>query len=136
MTVLTTEHKLLDDAARASLSQWRCKPRAQRSARMTMSFSVNHNPVTLNPLSKQVLTSVPVHPLPTYPLEARRQWWTGRGLFVMRFRPDGRVEKVVAMKSTGHTVLDEECVKTLQRWRCRPGVYTTAYIPVTFTMSG
>jgi TonB family protein len=135
VTVLTTEHKLLDEAARAALLQWRCKPRAQSSARMTMSFSIHHDPVTLNPLGNEALKNIPVHPLPTYPLEARRQWRTGGGLFIMRFRQDGSVEKVVALHSAGHVVLDEECVRTLQRWRCLPGVYVTAYIPVAFTMS-
>jgi TonB family protein len=80
------------------------------------------------------MANVPVHPHPTYPLEALRQLWTGRALFVMRFRPDGIVEHVVALHSTGHPVLDQECVRTLQRWRCLPGVYTTAYIPVVFTL--
>ena len=134
VTVLTTEHKLLDDTALASLWKWRCKPRAQSSARMTMRFSIHHGPVTLDPFGEEVQKNVPAHPLPTYPLEARRQGWTGRGLFVTRFRPDGRAEKVVALQSTGHPVLDQECVRTLQRWRCLPGAYTTVYIPVVFTM--
>ena len=134
VTVLTTEHQLLDDSARDSLLQWRCQPRALRSARMTMSFSVEHLPVTLSPLGKEVLKNMPDHPLPTYPFEARRQWRTGGGLFVMRFRADGSVEKVVALKSTGHALLDEETTRTLQRWRCLPGVYVTAYIPISFTI--
>ena len=134
VTVLTTEHPLLDDAARAALRRWRCKPRAQWTARMTMSFSIHRSPVTLNPLGEEVMKNFPVHPLPTYPLEARRRRWFGTGLFVMRFRQDGSVEKAVALQSTGHAVLDEEAIRTLQRWRCLPGVYVTAYIPVTFTM--
>lgn len=134
VTILTTEHELLDETARASLWQWRCKPRAQWIARLTVSFLIHHNPVTLDPLGKEVLANVPVHPSPTYPLEARRKGWNGTGLFVMRFRSDGSVEKAVALRSTGHTVLDEECVRTLQRWRSRPDAYRTAYIPVTFTM--
>ncbi len=76
-----------------------------------------------------------MHPSPTYPLETRRRRWFGTGLFVVRFRPDGSVENVVALKSTDHAVLDEEVVRTLRRWRCLPGVYVSAYIPVTFSMA-
>ena len=91
---------------------------------MTMSFSIHHKPVTLDPIRKETLAKIPVHPLPTYPFEARRQGWIGTGLFVDRFRQDGSVEKVVALKSTGHSVLDEEAIRTLQRWRCIPGEFT------------
>jgi hypothetical protein len=44
VTVLTTEHQLLDDTARTSLWQWRSQPLAQTSARLTMSFSADYNP--------------------------------------------------------------------------------------------
>ncbi|MDQ3197813.1 MAG: energy transducer TonB, partial [Verrucomicrobiota bacterium] len=120
--------------ARTSLSQWRHKPGPPSSGRMTMSFYSRLKPVTLDPLRKENMANVPVHPLPTYPFEARRKGWAGTALFVMRFRQDGSVEKVVALKSTGHPILDEEGIRTLQRWRCLPGVYFTAYIPVIFTM--
>ncbi len=133
VTLLTTGHQLLDNTARASLLKWRCKPGAQRSPRMTMSFSTRDHLITLDPASAEVVKNFPVHPLPTYPLEARRRRWAGTALFVMRFREDGSVEKVVALRSTGHEVLDDEGIRTLLRWRCLPGVYTTAYIPVTFT---
>jgi TonB family protein len=134
VTLLTTEHELLDDTARAALWQWRCQPRAQWNARLTISFSTHHRPVTLDPQGKEVKKNMTAHPMPTYPLEARRMGWGGTALLVMRFRADGSVEKVVALRSSGHPVLDDECVRTLQRWHCRPGVYATAYIPVTFTM--
>ena len=99
-----------------------------------MTFSSQHHPVTIDPDGDKALKNIPVHPAPTYPLEARRKRWVGGGLFVMRFRPDGGMEKVVALKSTGHAVLDEEAVRTLLRWRCLPGVYTSAYVPIGFTM--
>jgi TonB family protein len=134
VTVLTTEHQLLDDTALTALWQWRSAPHAQTSARLTMTFSSQHHPVTIDPDGDEALKNIPVHPVPIYPLEARRKRWVGGGLFVMRFRPDGGMEKVVALKSTGHAVLDEEAVRTLLRWRCLPDVYTTAYIPIVFTM--
>ncbi len=134
VTALTTEHQLLDDTARRALWQWRSRPHAQSSARLTMRFSIHHHPVTINPLRKETLESIAVHPLPTYPLEARQNRWVGRGLFVMRFQADGTVGKVVALKSTDHAVLDQEAVRTLLRWRCLPGAFATAYIPIVFTM--
>jgi len=134
VTVLTTDHRLLDETARAALSQWRTKPRAQIAARLTMHFSSDYDPVRIDPDDKQVLRNIPVHPRPNYPLEARINRWVGGGLFVMRFRPDGSVEQVVALKSTGHAELDQECIRTFLRWRCRPGVYHNAYIPISFSM--
>lgn len=134
VTVLTTEHQLLDDTARAALWQWRSTPHAQSSGRLTMTFSIHHDPVTINPPDDEALKNIPVHPTPTYPLEARRQRWVGRGLFVMRFRPDGGVKQVVALHSTDHALLDQECIRTFLRWRCLPGVYTSAYIPVSFSI--
>lgn len=135
VTLLSTGHPLLDETARASLQQWRCQPRAQWSGRLTISFSTKQHPIQLEPGGDEVRKNFPVHPSPTYPLEARRRRWFGNGLFVMRFRPDGSVAQVVALKSTDHAVLDEEVVRTLRRWRCLPGVYVSAYIPVTFSMA-
>ena len=99
-----------------------------------MAFSSDYHPVTIDPEEDQALANMPVHPAPTYPFEARRQRWVGRGLFVMRFHPDGSVKQVVALKSTDHAVLDQECIRTFSRWHCLPGVYTCAYIPISFSL--
>ncbi len=133
-TVLTTEHQLLDETACAALRQWRAKPGAQNSARLTMTFSSGRHPVTIDPGSEEALRNIPVHPRPTYPHEARRKRQVGGGLFVLRFQPDGRMKQVVALKSTGHAEIDQECIRTFMRWRCLPGVYVTAYLPISFTM--
>ncbi len=132
--MLTTGQQLLDDTARIALWQWRSAPHVQTRARLTMTFSSRHHPVTIDPDGAGAIKNIPVHPAPTYPLEARQKRWVGGGLFVMRFRPDGGMEKVVALKSTGYAVLDEEAVRTLLRWRCLPDVYTTAYVPISFTL--
>ena len=133
-TVLTTEHPLLDEAACAALRRWRAKPGAQSSARLTMTFSSSRHPVTIDPSSEDALRNIPVHPRPTYPLAARLQRHVGGGLFVLRFHPDGRMKQIVALKSTGHAEIDQECIRTFMRWRCLPGVYVTAYLPISFTM--
>ena len=134
LTLLTTEHPLLDETALADLRKWRCKPHAQRSARLTMTFSSHYRPVRLEPDSEEIVRNIPVHPAPTYPLEARRKRHVGRGLFVMRFRGDGSMKQVVALKSTGHEEIDQECIRTLMRWRCLPDVYITALVPITFSL--
>lgn len=134
-TLLTTEHQLLDETARASLAKWRCRPGSLSSGRLTISFSSHHDASVQKPLSRGAMANLLVHPMPTYPFAARLNRWEGAGLFVMRFREDGSVEKVVALRPSGNVVLDEECVRTLGKWRCRPGVYVSAYIPVNFTMS-
>jgi TonB family protein len=89
----------------------------------------------VDPDNSETLKDIPVHPTPTYPLEARRQRWTGGALFVMRFRRDGSVEQVVTLKSTDKPVLDQECVRTFLRWHCVPGICTTALMPISFSLS-
>ncbi|MBA3542958.1 MAG: energy transducer TonB [Chthoniobacterales bacterium] len=74
-------------------------------------------------------------PLPSYPLEARRKRWAGAGFFVLRFAADGRAVKAVVLRSTGHAVIDDECLRQLSKWRCRPGVYSTIKVPANFDFS-
>jgi TonB family protein len=134
VTLMTTDHELLDQTARSALRQWRCKPGTSSSGRLTMLFSVRHG--TINVAPDEALKEIPVHPYPTYPKEAVRRGWAGTGLFIMRFRPDGTVKQVVALKSTDNPVLDDACVRTLLRWRSVPGACRTAKVPVTFTLRG
>jgi TonB family protein len=61
---------------------------------------------------------------------------SGKGLFALHFRPDGRVSSVTVEKSTGHKTLDDEAVSTFAQWRCRPGAYTVIRIPLSFTRNG
>lgn len=72
-------------------------------------------------------------PRPAYPRAAARQGWGGVGHFQLQFRPDGTVSGVSVTKSTGHKMLDDACRETFLRWRCRPGVFTKSYVPITFT---
>jgi TonB family protein len=138
LTVLTTGHRLLDETARAALLQWRCKPGAQRSARMKMSFldAASRDEVVVKPGGDEARGNLVYAAHPSYPSEARRQRQTGYGVFVLRFRPDGTVSDVVALKSTGSTILDHECLSTFRLWHCRPGAYTTIQVPIRFTMQG
>jgi TonB family protein len=76
-------------------------------------------------------------PQPNYPLAARRQHWTGAGVFVCHIRPDGTVASVDVRRSTGHQVLDQAAITALQRWRFQPGkIESPINVPVDFHMNG
>jgi TonB family protein len=73
-------------------------------------------------------------PRPEYPLKLRSL--EGRGVFMMNVRPDGTVESVDIMKSTGHSELDQLGVAAFLKWRFRPGNVTKVKIPLEFRMAG
>ena len=75
-------------------------------------------------------------PRPGYPYEARRAKQTGSGKFLLTFAAEGSVIDVQVVQSTGSAILDQTSVSTLRRWRCRPGVYARAYVPITYTLTG
>lgn len=75
-------------------------------------------------------------PRPAYPFEARRARQTGAGRFLLRFNAAGDVIEVKVTLSTGSEFLDQAARNAFDRWRCRPGAYETAYVPVTFTLAG
>ncbi len=75
-------------------------------------------------------------PHPSYPYEARRSRQTGSGRFLLTFNPSGSVSRVSVIQSTGSQILDQVSVNALRQWKCRPGAYEQAYVPVTFTLQG
>ena len=75
-------------------------------------------------------------PHPGYPFEARRAKQAGSGKFLLRFDAGGNVITVDVVQSTGSAILDQVSMRTLQQWRCQPGVYESVYVPVTFTLHG
>ena len=75
-------------------------------------------------------------PRPGYPYEARRAKQTGSGKFLLTFAAEGSVIDVQVVQSTGSAILDQTSVSALRRWRCRPGVYERAYVPITYTLTG
>lgn len=61
-------------------------------------------------------------PNPDYPLEARRRYAQGKGLFKVRVNVrTGRVKEVTVMTSTGDGSLDHAAVTGLSHWRYQPG---------------
>lgn len=75
-------------------------------------------------------------PQPVYPLAARKQHWTGAGVFVCHIRPDGMVAAVDVLRSTGHQVLDQAAITALRHWRFQPGKVEAVNVPIVFGMNG
>jgi protein TonB len=73
---------------------------------------------------------------PRYPFEARARHWTGAGLYELSVRPNGTVSDVRVLKSTGHTVLDEEARTAVVKWLFYPGRFTRVTVPLTFSIGG
>src|SRR3954468_16560823 len=58
---------------------------------------------------------------PSYPDEAKRNFWTGRGVFELKFDyTSGRVREVHVVKSTGHGIFDAYAIAALKRWKAKP----------------
>ena len=76
-------------------------------------------------------------PRPDYPIEARRHFYEGRGVYRLRFDMEtGRVTEVTVIESTGHTILDQASTRTFLRWRIKPHSFKAINVPVNFRMSG
>ncbi|MEO6971656.1 MAG: energy transducer TonB [Chthoniobacterales bacterium] len=132
LVILTTGHAILDETARETLLRWRCQPGAILRARMMMSFTSGTGLVKVTPGSQPARANLVSATRPQYPEEARRQRWSGSGVFVIRFGLAGNATDVVLLKSTGHARLDSEAITTFRTWRCRPGVYKMVIVPIAF----
>jgi TonB family protein len=75
-------------------------------------------------------------PRPEYPLAARKQHWTGAGLFLCNLRADGTVGSVNVLQSTGHQMLDQAAITALRQWRFQPGDMKAIKIPIDFWLNG
>jgi protein TonB len=60
------------------------------------------------------------NPKPPYPLAARRHGAQGRVLLSVRVGADGASHAVLLKHSSGHAVLDNAALQTVQRWRFVP----------------
>ena len=73
-------------------------------------------------------------PRPEYPEAARNQRLEGSGLAEIHIRPEGSVESVNMLKSTGHRILDEAAIQGFSRWRFRPHSLKVVRIPIEYRM--
>jgi TonB family protein len=75
-------------------------------------------------------------PRPEYPYSERVHH--NEGTAVVRMDIDlktGNTTSVTLIRSSGYPKLDDAAIRTLARWRCKPGKWKEAEVPVTFTMS-
>ena len=70
--------------------------------------------------------------LPDYPYEARRNSWSGRGTFRAHISADGKVTRVVVVKSTGHRAMDDVVTRAALLWRAPPGRKMEVDFPMAF----
>ena len=70
-------------------------------------------------------------PRPEYPPNLRDRRLAGSGKFLLQIRPNGTVQSLETLSSTGHGELDDVAKTSFIKWRFRPGP-TAAKIPITF----
>jgi TonB family protein len=76
------------------------------------------------------------HPRPEYPYVARRERFTGRGVFDLKFDYDtGRLREIHIATSTGHLILDSSVITTLKQWQAKPHSLRTIRVPIMFVIS-
>ncbi len=73
---------------------------------------------------------------PDYPYEARRQRWTGSGIFELTFNyQTGNLREVHVVKSTGVRMLDGHAIGALKLWKAKPRSVHNILVPITFILS-
>lgn len=60
------------------------------------------------------------NPPPGYPIEARRMGWQGTAVLSVDVSAHGSVRDAGVTESSGHSVLDEEALRTVRQWRFDP----------------
>lgn len=75
--------------------------------------------------------------LPGYPGEARFHRWEGSCVVTLFVNADGSVRDAKVVKSTGHSILDQEALQTMRTWRFVPEkVPFVAKVPCHFKYVG
>jgi TonB family protein len=69
---------------------------------------------------------------PEYPYEARRNGWSGRGVYRAFVTPEGKVSRVLILHSMGHSGMDEMVVRAAMQWRAKPGRPKEVDFPIIF----
>jgi protein TonB len=109
-------------------------PTPKPRARVAASRAIGPAPGPVNFVSAKA--NMTYAPRPSYPYEARRAHQTGSGKFLLHFDSGGAVTDVDVVNSTGSAILDQTTVNTFRRWRCKAGVYSKVYVPITYTLEG
>ncbi len=81
------------------------------------------------------------NPKPVYPRLAIRRGHEGTVTLLVKVLPDGSVGGIEILKSSGHPILDRSALKTVRKWRFRPGtrmgkpVAMKVKVPVVFRLN-
>jgi len=70
--------------------------------------------------------------VPTYPWTALRNRASGRGAYRAYVEPDGKVTKVVVIKSAGLREFDDSVIQAAMGWRAKPGKKREIDFPMAF----
>jgi len=82
------------------------------------------------------------NPPPVYPEIAMDRGWEGKVLMKVHVLANGKPDKVSVLKSSGKDVLDEEAVRTVNKWSFVPAMRGTTPIdgwvtvPISFNLQG
>jgi TonB family protein len=80
-------------------------------------------------------TTAPIYaPGPKYPLAARERHWEGVGLLEVHLMPNRSVRSVKILRSTGHSILDDDAAQVLRGWQFTPDSADTVRVPVTYSL--
>jgi len=91
----------------------------------------------------RIVEAVPnylINPKPKYPKLAIRRGYEGTVILLVEVLPDGSVREVKILKSSGRRVLDQSALKTVRKWRFKPGtkggrpVTMRVKVPVVFRL--
>lgn len=128
----STGHKILDDSAIRAFKDWSFQPGKFSIVHVPITYTLNRDHRRAHPGHAQAIYS----PRPEYPLEARRQRMTGRGIFRLNIDYDtGVVVSVEISQTTGHQMLDNAATATLKKWRFRPRTFHKVVMPLAFTLT-
>ena len=78
-------------------------------------------PTAAEPLARVLVPIAGTTIAPRYPASARRRGQDGTVLLAVTVAADGSVREVLVARSSGHAVLDDEAVRTVQQWRFAGG---------------
>lgn len=84
----------------------------------------------------RTLSQLPGNPKPVYPAPARRKGWQGNVVLAYYVTDSGTVNRLKVLKTSGHQILDLEAVRSISRYRYKPGQAGWTYHPVLFKLSG
>lgn len=104
-------------------------PSEQNPAR-SASAKVSHD--AYSPLFEKSEADDFYTPSPRYPFVARENGWQGEVVFKLKTDPDGYIESLEIVSSSGYALLDEEAYRSLKQWRLAPKLI--AEVPIIFKL--